>query len=96
MSSDKVERLGELVEPWFCFSLVWTVGATCDNHSRAKFDRWMRAAMTDAHVSTHTDLQPRSPVIMLRPCAGSVAEWLACWTQVQKGPGSNRSRDAVG
>jgi len=26
----------------------------------------------------------------------SVAEWLACWTQVQKGPASNRSRDAVG
>jgi len=28
--------------------------------------------------------------------AGSVAEWLACWTQAQKGLGSNRSRDAVG
>ena len=27
---------------------------------------------------------------------GSVAEWLACWTRAQKGPGSNRSRDAVG
>jgi len=27
---------------------------------------------------------------------GSVVEWLACWTQAQKGPGSNRSRDAVG
>jgi len=27
---------------------------------------------------------------------GSVAEWLACWTQSQKGPGSNLSRDAVG
>jgi len=27
---------------------------------------------------------------------GSVAEWLACWTQAQKGPCSNRSRDAVG
>jgi len=26
---------------------------------------------------------------------GSVAEWLACWTQAQKGPGSNRSRDAL-
>ena len=26
----------------------------------------------------------------------SVAEWLACWTQAQKGLGSNRSRDAVG
>jgi len=30
------------------------------------------------------------------PMGGSVAEWLACWTQAQKGPGSNRSRDAVG
>jgi len=27
---------------------------------------------------------------------GSVAEWLACWTQTQKGLGSNRSRDALG
>jgi len=27
---------------------------------------------------------------------GSVAEWLACWTQVQKRPNSNRSRDPVG
>ena len=27
---------------------------------------------------------------------GSIAEWLACWTQAPKGPGSNRSRDAVG
>ena len=24
------------------------------------------------------------------------AEWLAWWTQAQKGQGSNRSRDAVG
>ena len=28
--------------------------------------------------------------------ARSVAEWLACWTQAQKGPGSNRRRDAIG
>jgi len=27
---------------------------------------------------------------------GSVTEWLASGTQAQKGPGSNRSRDAVG
>ena len=26
---------------------------------------------------------------------GSVAGWLACWTQAQKGPGSNRSRDKL-
>ena len=27
---------------------------------------------------------------------GSVAKWFACWTQAQKGPGSNRSRNIVG
>jgi len=27
---------------------------------------------------------------------GSVAEWLACWTQVLNGLSSNRSRDAIG
>ena len=38
----------------------------------------------------------RHPSKMLPPLGGSVAEWLACWTQAQKGLGSNRSRDAVG
>ena len=33
---------------------------------------------------------------LLRAFGGSVAEWLACSTQAQKGLGSNRSRDAVG
>jgi len=32
---------------------------------------------------------------LVNPLGGSVAEWLACWTQAQKGLGSNRSRDAV-
>ena len=27
---------------------------------------------------------------------GSVAEWLACWTEAQKGPSSNHSCDTVG
>jgi len=26
----------------------------------------------------------------------NIVEWLACWTQAQKGLGSNRSRDAFG
>jgi len=30
-----------------------------------------------------------------RQYSGSVPEWLACWTQSQKGLGSSRSRDAV-
>ena len=58
------------------------------------------------HTDGGTDTRP-----LHRPCTascagsvnkrslslgGSVAEWLACWTQAQKGPDSNRSRDAVG
>jgi len=35
-------------------------------------------------------------IIIIVVVGGSVAEWLACWTQARKGPGSNRSRDAVG
>ena len=27
---------------------------------------------------------------------GLVARWLACWTQMQKGPGSNHSHNTVG
>jgi len=45
-------------------------------------------------------IRPRDhmPIFLYRPsfCSGSVAEWLSCWTQAQKGLGSNRSRDAVG
>ena len=34
-------------------------------------------------------------VVLHRRKGGSVAEWLACWTQAQKGLDSNRSCDAV-
>ena len=35
--------------------------------------------------------------LFLMYCRGGlVAEWPACWTQAQKGPGSCRSRYAVG
>jgi len=37
-------------------------------------------------------LRPR--YLCLCTSSGTVAEWLACWTQAQKGPGSNR--DAAG
>jgi len=42
-------------------------------------------------------LVPRLPTFAAERQAkcGSVAEWLECWTQAQKRPGSNRSRDAV-
>jgi len=51
-----------------------------------------RFAYQHAHAGAGDDLNWR----LLFYKGGSVAEWLACWTQAQKGPGSNRSRDAVG
>ena len=53
-------------------------------------------------IITIKTLQTHSHILFHHFChllpkrGGSVAEWLACWTQAQKGPGSNRSRDAVG
>ena len=38
---------------------------------------------------------PSSRFVIIASMKLSVAEWLACWTQAQKGPGSKRSRDAV-
>jgi len=45
------------------------------------------------NIKSHTS---RLTFSQSRVQGGSVAEWLACWTQAQKGLGSNRSRDAVG
>jgi len=61
---------------------------------------WAKTASTDARRPTDSALRHRSDAIDFRSvpvsCGGSVAEWLACWTQAQKGAGSIRSRDAVG
>ena len=56
-------------------------------HSGSRAARWQDMAPSPPHPVT-------IPIPTLYP-NGSVAEWLACWTQAQKGPGSNRSRDAV-
>jgi len=47
---------------------------------------------TPWRLAGYRDNTPSSTILQ----GGSVAEWLACWTQAQKGPGSNHSRDAVG
>jgi len=78
-------------------------------HARAAVDlsRWMhkqthtpiRRNTTAAAAKTQSRQQLNKLSRIIVPTTdrgGSVAEWLACWTQAQKGPGSNRGRDAVG
>ena len=45
--------------------------------------------------SVHSTGRLMFHLVLLICLRGSVAEWLACWTQAQKGPGLNRSRDTV-
>jgi dynein heavy chain, axonemal len=37
--------LGDLTEPYFIFSLIWSVGATGDADGRVKFDQWLRSTL---------------------------------------------------
>ena len=47
MTPEAVEKLPHLIEPWFMFALIWSVGSSCDNDGRKKFSDWLRAKMRD-------------------------------------------------
>jgi len=55
---------------------------------------WMRCGALPRGTTRRVKIRVSLRHVNLQ--GGSVAEWLACWTQAQKGQGSNRSRDAVG
>ncbi|XP_062252615.1 dynein axonemal heavy chain 1 [Platichthys flesus] len=46
----KLERLTEVIEPWFFFSLVWSVGATGDAAGYQRFSAWLKNKMTDEKI----------------------------------------------
>ncbi|XP_051768758.1 dynein axonemal heavy chain 1 [Ctenopharyngodon idella] len=50
LSQEKLSRLQELIEPWFIFALVWSVGATGDANSCQRFSAWLRGKMTEEKV----------------------------------------------
>ena len=51
LSSRKLKAVGSLIEPWFLFSLVWSIGATCDGDSRKKFDQFLREKIKTEKVN---------------------------------------------
>uniref|UniRef100_A0A8C9M054 Dynein axonemal heavy chain 1 n=1 Tax=Piliocolobus tephrosceles TaxID=591936 RepID=A0A8C9M054_9PRIM len=49
--SEKLSRVAELIEPWFIFSLIWSVGATGDSSGRATFSHWLRLKMENEQLT---------------------------------------------
>lgn len=48
---ENLDRIVELIEPWFIFSLIWTVGATINSDGRKKYSAWLREKMKKENVS---------------------------------------------
>ncbi|XP_010013568.1 PREDICTED: dynein heavy chain 1, axonemal-like, partial [Nestor notabilis] len=42
---EKIARINELIEPWFIFALIWSVGATGDSQGYTAFSLWLREKM---------------------------------------------------
>jgi len=72
-----------------------TAAAACVFPRKPLRSRRMTIGVAGRRYHTRLSLTALSNSLLIPP-GGSVAEWLACWTQAQKGPGSDRSRDAVG
>ncbi|XP_056381079.1 dynein axonemal heavy chain 1 isoform X2 [Hyla sarda] len=48
---EKLDRIGELVESWFIFSLIWSVGITGDSDGRVLFSTFLRDKMISEKVT---------------------------------------------
>ena len=47
LSANQKSRLNQLYEPWFMFSLIWSIGATTDEEGRKKFSDYLREKMKE-------------------------------------------------
>uniref|UniRef100_A0A8B9M6P2 Dynein axonemal heavy chain 1 n=1 Tax=Accipiter nisus TaxID=211598 RepID=A0A8B9M6P2_9AVES len=47
---EKTAHIRELIEPWFIFALIWSVGATGDSQGRMAFSLWLREKMAKEKI----------------------------------------------
>ncbi|KAG0617480.1 hypothetical protein M758_5G192300 [Ceratodon purpureus] len=52
ISNEDKMRAKQVIEPLFIFSVVWSVGATCDNDGRNKFDDYMKNLISKVELKS--------------------------------------------
>ena len=78
------------------YAILWRCGAAAPAMQQLIDISYLLHAAAVGEWDRWTDRGTQYPFIDPATHDDSVAEWLACWTQSQKGRSSNRSRDAVG
>ncbi|XP_048578532.1 dynein axonemal heavy chain 1-like isoform X2 [Nematostella vectensis] len=48
---EKLALIEQLIEPWFIFSLIWSVGGTTDSDGRKKFSEFLRKKMKEEKIA---------------------------------------------
>ncbi|XP_076826201.1 dynein axonemal heavy chain 1-like isoform X3 [Clavelina lepadiformis] len=51
LTEAQLARVVDLIEPWFFFALIWSVGGTTDNEGRVKFSEYLRGRMTEENIA---------------------------------------------
>lgn len=56
LTADERARLGAMLPSLMLFSVVWSLGASCDKPGRALFDAWLRERVvaTQVRAPCHT------------------------------------------